>query len=160
MIHHSSSYMPQLEINNTRTVFVSFLHCITGFFDWCLRFAYLTNLEFQDIFHNDGGLSSVLSWQIALNKNGQQRNGHILGVLQDQLFIVKLNNGSTMSVVHNALEFSPSRPANRRPLPAESLKQLQEHVLADPATCPRAHSPIMICSASFSVGTHALVTCL
>ena len=141
-IHHTSAFMPQLEINDTATNLSTFLSSFEAYFDDFPQFSFLTMNEFNNTFKSQENTLSTLGRRIIYRKNGNTDKGIIVGIDPNQMFTIRLNNNSEITTTHDFLQFDEDTSNDSGCLPEPALQEIEDRLKVDPSSCPSINSPL------------------
>ena len=124
-IHHTSSFMPKLEINDTKTTLASYLSIFEAFFDDSSKFAFLTADEFRTTFSSEDNKLSTLGRRVIYRKNNLKLRGMIAAIASNQSFEIRLDDGSEVTTTHDFIQFDKSLSADDTSLPDQVVHDLK-----------------------------------
>ena len=134
--------MPKLEINDSTSAVASYLSIFEAFFDDSPSFSFLTESEFQHTFSSNDNKLSTLGRNVIYRKNATTSKGMIVSISSDQLFEVRLEDGSEIRTTHDFLHFDDSPFSSSGELPEPVLDELHQRIEKDPSTCPKINAKL------------------
>ena len=136
-IQHTPSFMPKMDINDSTAMVASYFSSFETFFDGFLHFTFLTDDEFKNTFASNKNHLSTLGCRVVYRKDGKCFKGMIVLISLNQLFKIRLNDGSEISTTHDFIQFEDSSILDSGVLPEPVLEELQQRIQEDPSSCPK-----------------------